>query len=567
MAMSLHALVFWIASRTHRMKPLLVLLTLASMLSVHPQDRNTPEASPKTSKDLAIRGIVLEVGTDHGVPEAEVRLLRDSGILGVANEPVSMTNTDAHGRFNLQPSEFGTYLVAAQKDGYSPAEGKPGRIPPTSFVVVTLDKYRPKREVTVSLGRPGELTGRIVDDETDKPLTKFRVWICQRFYLNGQLREHNYNWSTFTDANGRFRFVGLRPSEYLVAISPRHRVIATISDKDVDAVDSEYERSYWPGGHDLISGAPVRVPSGDSVDVGTLRLRKTSAYRVRVSTSAGECKPGETLEISEIGDSAPETLEEAPCGKVFQLAGFQPGSHLLALSITGRPPESAVRGVAEFEVTDRNLDAQVPLERGADVNGRIVAADTRTVLPFEGMRVTIKAVLTGQETAVSVGAQGSFRVVDAPPGVNRAAVTGLNPRFYVKQVRINGAAVVDNVFSLAAPASMEIEVDDKAGTITGSVSDADGHAVNQPYVLLVPSSANAANIFDSVTRTTGDTSGRFQFAGLAPAGYRVLAVSLASADKLDEPHVLDGLLGSAETIAVGPTGYQNLSLKLTEPLQ
>jgi len=99
MAIFLYALVFWIAGRTHRMKPLLVFLTLASMLSVHPQDRNTPEASPKTSKDLAIHGIVLEAGTDHGVPEAEVHLLRDSGIPRAALEPVGMTKTEAHGRF------------------------------------------------------------------------------------------------------------------------------------------------------------------------------------------------------------------------------------------------------------------------------------------------------------------------------------------------------------------------------------------------------------------------------------------------------------------------------------
>ena len=62
----------------------------------------------------------------------------------------------------------------------------------------------------------------------------------------------------------------------------------------------------------------------------------------------------------------------------------------------------------------------------------------------------------------------------------------------------------------------------------------------------------------------GDEDGKFQFAGLAPGLYRVVAIPSASKDRLDRPNILERLLAGAKEVTLGPGNFQTVTLELTE---
>jgi hypothetical protein len=84
-------------------------------------------------------------------------------------------------------------------------------------------------------------------------------------------------------------------------------------------------------------------------------------------------------------------------------------------------------------------------------------------------------------------------------------------------------------------------------------------------VVLIRWPVSTEDVFRSVKTADGDDDGRFQFSGLAPREYRVLAVAPEMIEKLDEPRVLSRLLGSAERVELTPGGSQTLTLKVTNP--
>jgi hypothetical protein len=65
---------------------------------------------------------------------------------------------------------------------------------------------------------------------------------------------------------------------------------------------------------------------------------------------------------------------------------------------------------------------------------------------------------------------------------------------------------------------------------------------------------------NSVTRTTGNEDGSFQFRGLAPGDYRIFAVPLPVARKLERPNVLESLAPEAEEITLEEGGVSEVAL-------
>src|ERR1700730_6369018 len=125
-----------------------------------------------------IRGSVIEPGTNHGIAEVEiaVRFKTPGAIYSpLTLKEVAKITTDDQGNFRFQPQEFGEYILQAHKDGYSAMSGSPMRGGLSTQISVTLDRDHPSRQVNFLLGREGELSGRLVDDETRQPLTNFKL--------------------------------------------------------------------------------------------------------------------------------------------------------------------------------------------------------------------------------------------------------------------------------------------------------------------------------------------------------------------------------------------------------
>jgi hypothetical protein len=93
---------------------------------------------------------------------------------------------------------------------------------------------------------------------------------------------------------------------------------------------------------------------------------------------------------------------------------------------------------------------------------------------------------------------------------------------------------------------------------------ADGDTpLSRAHVVLVRWPVSLEDVFLSARDTDADDAGRFQFSGLPPGDYRILAIAPDAVDKLDEPHVLERLLPRAEKVSLTGGASQNLQLKLT----
>ena len=87
----------------------------------------------------------------------------------------------------------------------------------------------------------------------------------------------------------------------------------------------------------------------------------------------------------------------------------------------------------------------------------------------------------------------------------------------------------------------------KPAALTGSVVDHD-RPVDRPFVVL----ARWPLALRSTPGAMGDEDGKFQFAGLAPGLYRIVAIPSVSKDRLERPNVLEQLLANAKEVTLGP---------------
>jgi hypothetical protein len=542
-------------------KPLLAFLGLAGAFA-----QNAP---PRP----VIQGTVVEFGTNRGLPGAHVVLTGD----GIDVRIPPQQTTDSQGNFRFELQKFGHYAVTVQMVGYQamgtsfpdmPSITGPMPVPMLNNVVLTSGY--PVENLRYSLVRTAELTGRVVDEETGKPVAKLQVAAVARQYSRGQAVV-GLGVRAVTDDDGQFVFTGILPGNYLVETLPRklgsRGVQTEFSVQDLKIVDQDYERSYWPGGTDAQRASPIPVSSGASVNVGTLKPGMASYYRIHAIFPPGNCRAGETAQVV-FAHVPPQGIEsqtgQVACGQDFLIRNVQPGSYRLTL-YSGRVLETRTQGSEPIEVTDRNLDVTVSLARGLDLDGRIIAADGAGQPPLDKIAIFVQPLDFALSSGPPVHAdeQGAFHIVNAALGRQVISLVNLG-NFYIKEVRYNGLPVGEGRFVVdGSPGRLEVVVDDKPGAIGGAVED-DGNALSKPYVVLTSWPMSSDGMFSSLKSMTGDENGKFRFGGLSPGDYRVLAVPSGSKQRLDEPGVLDRLLSGAESVTVGSGGSQDLRLRAVD---
>ena len=516
-----------------------------------------------------ISGVVMEPGVNQPVADVEITVAE------FVRQPykyteVAKTKTDLEGAFHFELNKFATYVVSAKKLGYSESTGSLSG----AQEQVVVDKDHLRHTVRFALSRSGEITGRVVDDETGTPIPNFHLQVMDLHYSRGEAIMGGDEVSP-TDADGRFVAKDREPGNYVAQVVPqtlsyKESMMTKFTERDLQTVDTDYASAYWPGGQGLDSASLVQLQPGGSASVGTIRVKKTSFYRVRVSILAAGCAPEEKLMLNaQMLQFRASAGGEVPCGDDFLLRNLQPGSYVLYLFDTEKA-QHRKRVVMPFEVTDRNFDVKVSLMIGPNIGGRISLADgakgpvpaaTKVLLQTQG-----RIGFADENEPAVPDADGNFRFSEVPIARERLTVSGLGAAYYVKEIRYNGIALTDNIFATdgGSPSqSLEVVLDDKPATVSGTVTDGD-KPVGKPYVVLVRWPASPENIFLATKRTTGDDNGQFRFTGLAPGDYRILAVSPETVPHLDEPGVLFRILSGADTVNVDRGASQNLPLKLTD---
>ena len=523
-----------------------------------------------------IRGVVLEPGSNVAVPDAEVLLfVQEPGPIklngGWKTEPSSKGKTDSAGSFSFSLDKPGVYRVEAKKTGYS----APGTSGAANFVELKLTEAKPVAEARLYLVHPGEITGRVVDEETREPIANVRLRAVR---ASVQGRFFPYNASVTTDGDGHFAATSLDPGEYAVEIlpqtAPEKRVLTKFTEKDTQTVERDYENTYWPGGHGMDIVMPITLTSGAMVDVGLLPVRKVPYYRVHVRVQGPNCEDGDTMYVSETvrtgQGSFMQALSSVPCGRELLVTGFAPGTYRLIFSIRSRTSETHGSPGVVFSIVNENIEVTAALTPGVTLDGVFLAAEGAKLPDLTKATVSLSAMdlvgPMGGSLPVSPAPDGKFRIEGVRLLDQTVQISGLGPGNYVKEIRYNGVKVAADTVALdsgAMSSTLTVVIDDKPGAVTGTVMSGD-KPVSQPFVIARkwPPPDGPMRSRWGLGTARGDDAGRFRIAGLAPGEYRVLA--LGSFDLSTSNAAFDRALSAGKKIEVGPNGIQNVTLEVSD---
>jgi hypothetical protein len=543
---------------------------VAVALCAYPQAGGSPAPSPE------IRGMVVELGTNLAVPGAEVRLaVKGSGPINGGWEPQASrtVKTDFSGAFTIQLDKFGEYRVDAKAEGYQGrGVGSSGNIRP-----VTLTADDPVGQVTLFLYRPGGLSGRVVDEETGKPIANLGVIASQLRYFAGLRLEGGPRGTT--GADGSFLVSNLETGDYAADIGfqteDNKRVMTEFTEKDLETVDQDFDHTYWPGGHGIEAAVPLTIASGLTEDVGVIRVRRVPYYRVHVRViPASKCEAEETMSVSKQiwkEDSRTHTwpLATVPCGKDLLVTGFLPGSYRLVFARRSVTPSGREMASIPFVITDKNIEITAALDPGIVIDGSFVVAEGAKLPDLANARVNLTfpdASGSAGRPPVEPSADGKFRMPGVPAFPARVAVWGVKAGYYVKEIRYNGTAA-GHMIPLEKSSlthSLTIILDDKPAAVSGAVMNGD-KPVSNPLVVLKKWPPPDGLVFNIGTlMATGDNKGKFQFSDLPPGEYRMVA--LRSMDEYIDrpPDVLERAMAAASKIELGPRASQNVTLEITK---
>lgn len=509
-----------------------------------------------SAQTYEIRGVLLEKATERPVKGS--LLVDPVGYL----ERTQTVATNASGEFQLHVQEPGAYSLQFQgNDQYRPA-----------FVIAELAAGDRSKNVRVLLERLGKVAGRVLDESTGAPVQNAPVTIMQVRWIKGRMvtDEQPIN----PDAEGRFQGSGDRAWPWVVAIMPRfvapssdsEHVMTKFTKEDVDAVDEDYEESYWPGGVRALGEAlPAPYISDQTTDIGNIRVRKMKYRRALVHFPMTEgCFADQPFRAKFMQPRDELRDFNLYCGHDQLLRGLIPGMQyrfeITPLNQLG--PDAWRTGILEFVVGDKNPELRVTLNRGVDLEGRLIFADGLTP-PRSPVQFTLRHGDLWQERRLDK--EGRFKFTNVPLGEQEfQVVTGGS--FYAQHVRINGVETQGLIhkFEWTGQGTLEVVIDDQPGVIAGSVTDG-SRAVGLAVVTAVPWPVPAGkSIFDVRYDFAASVAGTYRIGALPPGSYRVVAVRGESKERLEEPGVLEQLLSRGEKVTLGRGSTATLDVRVVE---
>ncbi len=444
--------------------------------------------------------------------------------------------TDADGHFRIENVVPGRYRLFLEKTGLVEVNGRGFKADTNVF---TVQAGQSVEDLLFRMLPTAIISGRVTDEDGD-PMSGVRV-VAQKKKPGKTTRETAGSEST--NDLGEYRLSGLFPGQYwIVAMPPpdmrdyeKQREKSPQGDNPSDAPpDTRYVTTYYPGTYDALQASAVTLKAGDEMPV-SLTLVPARTYRVRGIVTGVTVGQKPTVElIPKAGDSV-RSSEVGPDGQ-FEVLGVAPGSYLARASA--------------------GMDSQ-PLTAHQNIN--VVAADVEGVklAPLPSFKLSghlrVEGRASGELTQYSVNLRagelpedpGFFMSLDffganAPvdrlgyfewknviPGNYIVQVYGGDGQgFFLKSVALGGRDIATG-FTASGPASLDLLVSYKGGTVEGTVVDkekdvGDPHPVANATVVAVPDE-KYRRLLDHFGTGSSDQQGRFTIRGLAPGSYALYA--------------------------------------------
>jgi len=461
------------------------LVLQASAAGLAPRDLETASAGRAPGTDLGdvvlesgpvIRGVVQD-RQGAGIPGATLHAFTRGPSLPAEAE------SDEAGAFVLAGLPAGTVDVMARAPGYASAR---------QTVAVGNEN------VVFALDAGGTVVGAVVDGK-GQPVSGAMV----RAAAEGEERDMPAM-SLASDGDGRFTLYDVRPGRYVV---------------DARAA------GYAPGN---VSG--VRVSSGGTTDVGTLRLRSGGILQGTVTDAANEPIAGASVRV-ETDSFSPGRETRSDAAGAFQIAGLSAGR----VDVVAQHPSFAparLSGVT-IDPEGRPAEAGVVMTRGGRVEGVV---RRRGGQPFSTGRVMVVSRREQRgfdpRSAQPLREDGSFVLERVPPGPSWLSVLSVDAARSgafgsgFQSVLQRELEVVDGETSVLELQTREVLVTGRvtragepvAGLVVTLTAAQGGYTMFSSTIGGTPSTAPGPQLLTGVTREDGS----YELLVLEPGRYRAV---------------------------------------------
>jgi hypothetical protein len=503
----------------------------------------------------SVQGQVLNAVTGEPVPGAAVFLKIElgGGLLRTgspATNPAfeAKTETDQQGHFALWALEPGTYMIGAQRQGFTGVLANEFGIL-IGGVRLALGEGQRVTGYALRLVPTSAISGKVTDS-SGVPVGGATVSALCWIY-SGKARFLTSFRSAQTDGVGEYRIANLNPGSYLVAAQPSEGP-ALPSNAPLGEPQTVTVPAFYASATDPDAGTAVSAKAGAEARGTDIRLATAKGVSVsgRIAGSAAQFEPISLSIATPSFAPGPHALPEtvAPDGS-FTIRGVPAGAYYLEAWGKGAAPDNAYVALARqfVEIGDTNLDGiTVQLAPPANVQGTV------KVEPAGTCDTSVVSVRVTESDGVFYGGAAHQQIATtdrdlkftlhnvAPTTYFVEAVS--RSGCYIKSIRHGGREAKGVEVSLAGDGPLEITLAPSTPLARVRAVDSQGNPLRQARVVAVPKDGGPP-----VMKGTG-FDGRAGF-GLRPGAYSVFAFEETSPD-MQSPAYLKGFEGRAKSVTL-----------------
>ncbi len=484
---------------------------------------------PDPSARGSISGRVVHYETGRPISRVQVILQPVSA----ETSPVAAT-TARDGRFRFRRLPSGYYSIRAQHAGYLPATFAQTEFTRLPYVFGLMPGEK-LDNIVIRLRPAGVISGR-VEFGDGEPAVGVPVQFYREYFFRGR---HGFQLAgtARTDDRGLYRIYGLPPGRYYIVAAysppspgPGVREQRPVGEDGRPLPEERFVTTYYPSTHRMIEAAPVRLRRSEQLDHIDITLVRARVARIRgqvVSAVTGDVLMGSDVRLrqpSPVADvlvDAPASVRPQPDGG-FEITGVTPGSYLVVVNAH----ENGVRLTARAPVTVAGADVEnfsITAEPYRALTGRVVSDDAID-FPLSLFRVTLEPASDSvPATSASVDEEGRFEVEFVPGETYEVFLLDGPPDVYLESARIGGFDVLRTGFQAETGnlPPMELRFSTKGAVVRGEVADSATKVALGATVALVPDPARGRIQYFKITTT--DAYGIYEFRGVAPGRYTLLA--------------------------------------------
>jgi hypothetical protein len=530
--------------------------------------QQAPAAAP-IATNLRVAGTVVDAVGGAPVKEAAVFLTRERTTLSAL--------TQADGRFAFEHLEAGKYELSASGKGYQEQAFNQHENFSTA-IVAGADQNTENLIFRLTLA--ASISGQVTD-EFSEGVRDAQVMLFWEGTANGRHAVQMRN-QTSTDDHGRYRFAGLQPGRYYLAVhaepwyaqhnigrpgdansdaSPGFRA-ATEQNANLDVV---YPVTYYPHETDSVRASMITLQPGNRVQAD-FTLQPVPALHLRFAVRGTDLPQGAGIQVmQQIFGGQPiftsGQIISSEKGSI-EVAGIPPGHLIVRLDMNEGPENRKGMHHLQQEI-DATRDGTVNLTEIADeveVSGKVEITGT-VGFPVQA-GIVLRSVELGAQHFANISQLGKneFQIADVKPGRYNVLVANA-PGFYVDTVQAAGATVSGNSVAIgsATQVRLTVRIGQGFGRVEG-VALRDAKPAAGVMILLIPNQSQ--NHPFRFRRDQSDSDGSFTLQEVLPGRYTLLAIENGWNQQWADPAVFEQWLSGGEAVQVASGGKYTIQVKV-----